>query len=96
MKDGSTSGIRRPVARGILEAKTGCPRAIARRWCADQPDAPQQIVGMLPEGNWITRAPDAQAQGHPVAKVQDEGGATACTLRGGRDARVHATTSSTR
>ena len=27
--------------------------------------AHSEIVGMLPEGNWITRAPSAEAQGRP-------------------------------
>ena len=32
------------------------------------------IVGMLPEGNWITRAPSLRRKAALLAKVQDEGG----------------------
>jgi ring-1,2-phenylacetyl-CoA epoxidase subunit PaaA len=33
-----------------------------------------EIVGMLPEGNWITRAPSLKRKAALLAKVQDEGG----------------------
>ena len=36
--------------------------------------AHSEIVGMLPEGNWITRAPSLRAKKVLLAKVQDEGG----------------------
>jgi len=36
--------------------------------------AHSEIVGMLPEGNWITRAPSLRAKLILMAKVQDEGG----------------------
>jgi ring-1,2-phenylacetyl-CoA epoxidase subunit PaaA len=36
--------------------------------------AHSEIVGMLPEGNWITRAPSLRAKMVLLAKVQDEGG----------------------
>jgi len=36
--------------------------------------AHSEIVGMLPEGNWITRAPSLRAKVVLMAKVQDEGG----------------------
>src|ERR1700736_273237 len=36
--------------------------------------AHSEIVGMLPEGNWITRAPSLQRKAILIAKVQDEGG----------------------
>jgi len=36
--------------------------------------AHSEIVGMLPEGNWITRAPSLRAKLVLLAKVQDEGG----------------------
>jgi hypothetical protein len=36
--------------------------------------AHSEIVGMLPEGNWITRAPTLQRKAILIAKVQDEGG----------------------
>ena len=36
--------------------------------------AHSEIVGMLPEGNWITRAPSLRRKSVLIAKVQDEGG----------------------
>lgn len=36
--------------------------------------AHSEIVGMLPEGNWITRAPTLRRKMALLAKVQDEGG----------------------
>src|SRR5918911_4492161 len=36
--------------------------------------AHSEIVGMLPEGNWITRAPTLKRKTILLAKVQDEGG----------------------
>ena len=32
------------------------------------------VVGMLPEGNWVTRAPSLRRKASLLAKVQDEGG----------------------
>ncbi len=36
--------------------------------------AHSEIVGMLPEGNWISRAPSLKRKAILLAKVQDEGG----------------------
>ena len=36
--------------------------------------AHSEIVGMLPEGNWITRAPSLRRKLSLIAKVQDEAG----------------------
>lgn len=36
--------------------------------------AHSEVVGMLPEGNWITRAPSLKRKVTLLAKVQDEGG----------------------
>src|SRR2546429_7527772 len=53
--------------------------------------AHSEIVGMLPEGNWITRAPSLRRKAILMAKVQDEAGhgvylyAAAETLGGSRD-----------
>src|SRR5437764_12565548 len=61
--------------------------------------AHSEIVGMLPEGNWITRAPTLQRKAILMAKVQDEAGhglylyAAAETLGVSRDelvAELHA------
>src|SRR5512132_297871 len=58
--------------------------------------AHSEIVGMLPEGNWITRAPTLKRKAILLAKVQDEGGhgmylyAAAETLGVARDDLVDA------
>ena len=58
--------------------------------------AHSEIVGMLPEGNWITRAPTLKRKAILLAKVQDEGGhglylyAAAETLGTSRDQMVEA------
>ena len=36
--------------------------------------AHSEVVGMLPEGNWLTRAPSLRRKTILIAKVQDEGG----------------------
>ena len=36
--------------------------------------AQSEIVGMLPEGNWVTRAPSLRRKVALLAKVQDEAG----------------------
>src|SRR5690606_7221548 len=36
--------------------------------------AHSEVVGMLPEGNWITRAPTLKRKAILLAKVQDEAG----------------------
>ncbi|MEX0582600.1 MAG: 1,2-phenylacetyl-CoA epoxidase subunit PaaA, partial [Sneathiella sp.] len=36
--------------------------------------AHSEVVGMLPEGNWLTRAPSLKRKAVLMAKVQDEGG----------------------
>jgi ring-1,2-phenylacetyl-CoA epoxidase subunit PaaA len=58
--------------------------------------AHSEIVGMLPEGNWITRAPTLKRKTILLAKVQDEGGhglylyAAAETLGTSRDQMLDA------
>src|SRR5689334_855718 len=36
--------------------------------------AHSEIVGMLPEGNWVTRAPTLRRKAILLAKIQDEAG----------------------
>lgn len=36
--------------------------------------AHSEVIGMQPEGNWITRAPSLRAKAVLLAKIQDEGG----------------------
>ena len=58
--------------------------------------AHSEIVGMLPEGNWISRAPTLKRKAILLAKVQDEGGhglylyAAAETLGTSRDQMLDA------
>ena len=49
----------------------GYRRALIRQMAQH---AHSEIVGMLPEGNWITRAPTLKRKAILMAKVQDEGG----------------------
>ena len=49
--------------------RTGCPSTTARRCCARSASTrTAEIVGMLPEGNWITPRAHAQAQGDPAGQ----------------------------
>ncbi len=56
--------------------------------------AHSEVVGMLPEGNWITRAPSLRRKAILLAKVQDEAGhglylySAAETLGTGRDEMI--------
>jgi ring-1,2-phenylacetyl-CoA epoxidase subunit PaaA len=58
--------------------------------------AHSEVVGMLPEGNWVTRAPSLARKAILLAKIQDEGGhglylyAAAETLGTSRDQMVGA------
>ena len=59
----------------IIEPKDWMPTAYRKtliRMIAQH--AHSEVVGMLPEGNWITRAPNLRRKAVLLAKVQDEGG----------------------
>jgi ring-1,2-phenylacetyl-CoA epoxidase subunit PaaA len=60
---------------GFIEAKDWMP-AHYRKTLVRQisQHAHSEIVGMLPEGHWITRAPTLKRKAILMAKVQDEGG----------------------
>lgn len=64
------------VDAGIkIEPKDAMPEAYRRTLIRQiGQHAHSEIVGMLPEGNWITRAPSLQRKAILMAKVQDEGG----------------------
>lgn len=57
--------------------------------------AHSEVVGMLPEGNWVTRAPSLRRKAVLLAKIQDEGGhgmyiySGAETLGVSRDQMIH-------
>jgi ring-1,2-phenylacetyl-CoA epoxidase subunit PaaA len=58
-----------------IEPKDWMPEAYRRTLVRQiSQHAHSEIVGMLPEGNWITRAPSLQRKAILIAKVQDEGG----------------------
>jgi ring-1,2-phenylacetyl-CoA epoxidase subunit PaaA len=58
-----------------IEPKEWMPAAYRRTLVRQiSQHAHSEIVGMLPEGNWITRAPTLRRKAVLIAKVQDEGG----------------------
>ena len=59
----------------FIEPKDWMPEAYRRTLVRQiSQHAHSEIVGMLPEGNWITRAPSLRRKAILLAKVQDEGG----------------------
>lgn len=64
------------IAQGIkIEPKDWMPEAYRKQLIRMiSQHAHSEIVGMLPEGNWITRAPSLRRKVALLAKVQDEGG----------------------
>ena len=84
------------LARGeFIEAKDWMPEAYRKTLIRQiSQHAHSEIVGMLPEGNWITRAPTLKRKSILLAKVQDEGGhglylyAAAETLGASRDEMI--------
>ena len=58
-----------------IEAKDWMPEEYRKTLISQiSQHAHSEIVGMLPEGNWITRAPSLKRKAILLAKVQDEGG----------------------
>lgn len=58
-----------------IEAKDWMPEKYRRTLIRQMAQhAHSEIVGMLPEGNWITRAPSLKRKAILMAKVQDEAG----------------------
>jgi ring-1,2-phenylacetyl-CoA epoxidase subunit PaaA len=86
------------IDRGVtIEADDWMPRAYRETLLRQiSQHAHSEIVGMLPEGNWITRAPSLERKSILIAKVQDEAGhglylySAAETLGTSRDAMVDA------
>jgi ring-1,2-phenylacetyl-CoA epoxidase subunit PaaA len=65
----------RVAADDFIEPKDWMPEAYRRTLVRQiSQHAHSEIVGMLPEGNWITRAPTLRRKAVLLAKVQDEGG----------------------
>ena len=62
-------------ADGRIEPKDWMPEAYRKTLIRQiSQHAHSEIVGMLPEGNWITRAPSLKRKAILLAKVQDEAG----------------------
>src|ERR1700722_3600713 len=87
----------RVAADDFIEPKDWMPEAYRRTLVRQiSQHAHSEIVGMLPEGNWITRAPSLRRKAVLLAKVQDEGGhglylyAAAETLGTSRDEMIEA------
>ncbi|HEY9025332.1 MAG TPA: 1,2-phenylacetyl-CoA epoxidase subunit PaaA, partial [Burkholderiaceae bacterium] len=60
---------------GFIEAKDWMPEHYRKTLVRQiSQHAHSEIVGMLPEGNWITRAPTLKRKAILLAKVQDEAG----------------------
>src|SRR6187455_2698124 len=65
----------RVAADEFIEPKDWMPEAYRKTLVRQiSQHAHSEIVGMLPEGNWITRAPSLQRKAILMAKVQDEAG----------------------
>ena len=87
----------RVAADDFIEPKDWMPEAYRKTLIRQiSQHAHSEIVGMLPEGNWITRAPTLRRKAVLLAKVQDEGGhglylySAAETLGTSRDEMVEA------
>jgi ring-1,2-phenylacetyl-CoA epoxidase subunit PaaA len=64
------------IARGeVIEPKDWMPERYRKQLIRMMSQhAHSEVVGMLPEGNWITRAPSLRRKAVLLAKVQDEAG----------------------
>lgn len=88
---------RRVAADEFIEPKDWMPEAYRRTLVRQiSQHAHSEVVGMLPEGNWIGRAPSLKRKAVLLAKVQDEGGhglylyCAAETLGTSRDSMIEA------
>ena len=59
----------------MIEPKDWMPEAYRKTLVRQiSQHAHSEVIGMLPEGNWLTRAPSLKRKAILLAKVQDEGG----------------------
>jgi ring-1,2-phenylacetyl-CoA epoxidase subunit PaaA len=62
-------------ANEFIESRDYMPEAYRRHLIRQiSQHAHSEVIGMQPEGNWITRAPSLRAKQILLAKIQDEGG----------------------
>ena len=71
-----TTAFEARIARGeVIEPKDWMPDRYRKQLIRMMSQhAHSEVVGMLPEGNWITRAPSLRRKMSLLAKVQDEAG----------------------
>lgn len=69
-------GFKSKIEKGLnIEANDWMPEKYRKTHIRQiSQHAHSEVVGMLPEGNWITRAPSLKRKITLLAKVQDEGG----------------------
>lgn len=74
--EGPEQAFQRRIDDGVrIEPKDWMPEAYRKTLVRQiSQHAHSEIVGMLPEGNWITRAPSLKRKAILLAKVQDEAG----------------------
>ena len=74
--EGSIASFEAQIDRGIpIEPRDAMPLAYRKTLIRQiSQHAHSEIVGMLPEGNWLTRAPSLARKATLIAKVQDEAG----------------------
>jgi len=66
---------KRVDAEEKIEAKDWMPEAYRRTLIRQiSQHAHSEVIGMQPEGNWLTRAPSLKRKAILLAKIQDEGG----------------------
>ncbi len=60
---------------GAIEPRDWMPEAYRKHLVRQMSQhAHSEVIGMQPEGNWVTRAPSLRAKQILLAKIQDEGG----------------------
>ena len=67
--------MRKIEAEDKIEPKDWMPAAYRKNLIRQiSQHAHSEVIGMQPEGNWITRAPSLRRKAILISKVQDEGG----------------------
>ncbi len=76
IQDGMLKSFEQKIERGdAIEPRDRMPEAYRTHLIRQMSQhAHSEVIGMQPEGNWITRAPSLRAKQILLAKIQDEGG----------------------